>query len=606
MKYRNDLKKRVLAGLFAGAALCLAAPAALAANSPVANNQLPAGGHVVAGDATVPDILKPGGNPNGATSATITQNSQNAVIVWDNGFNVGANATVNFEGPQVGYNTLNYDKGGSMSQIYGTINANNNGNIYIVNPAGVEIGNSAQINVGSLYVSNRNLDNVIDGLNPEKDTNPDISKIMGSGVTTDAALMSLGNINADKVTFDGDRIVIDTERLKNTDGDKKLGADDITILTTNENNVVIGYDAYVNEKDEDGNIIGYKGANSSDVNLAKVNNGYFKKADGYMWVEDVEQLQAIKDNLEGNYALRNSIDATATQDWNDTGTSTDVKEGFQSIGALGNEFTGKFDGLDYNIFNLNIKKDTDNVGLFGVVGEGAVINNVTLVGGSITGQNNVGALAGSVQGGAHISNITNSASVTGASNVGGIVGASVGTEEHRTVYDSLINTGTITSSGADDKKGGYISNAGGLIGYLKQGDLGGTSYNLGAVTGRTENDGSMIVGYNVGGLVGHAVNSVIGNEDMIDEGGNVIAEGTTVYNRLNVTGAYNVGGIVGQMEGTKVYNAENSGNISTAGSTSETYVYHTADKTYDKMNGAKEDGIAQVDVLVSNVGGDCR
>lgn len=603
MKYRNDLKKRVLAGLFAGAALCLAAPAALAANSPVANNQLPAGGHVVAGDATVPDILKPGGNPNGATSATITQNSQNAVIVWDNGFNVGANATVNFEGPQVGYNTLNYDKGGSMSQIYGTINANNNGNIYIVNPAGVEIGNSAQINVGSLYVSNRNLDNVIDGLNPEKDTNPDISKIMGSGVTTDAALMSLGNINADKVTFDGDRIVIDTERLKNTDGDKKLGADDITILTTNENNVVIGYDAYVNEKDEDGNIIGYKGANSSDVNLAKVNNGYFKKADGYMWVEDVEQLQAIKDNLEGNYALRNSIDATATQDWNDTGTSTDVKEGFQSIGALGNEFTGKFDGLDYNIFNLNIKKDTDNVGLFGVVGEGAVINNVTLVGGSITGQNNVGALAGSVQGGAHISNITNSASVTGASNVGGIVGASVGTEEHRTVYDSLINTGTITSSGADDKKGGYISNAGGLIGYLKQGDLGGTSYNLGAVTGRTENDGSMIVGYNVGGLVGHAVNSVIGNEDMIDEGGNVIAEGTTVYNRLNVTGAYNVGGIVGQMEGTKVYNAENSGNISTAGSTSETYVYHTADKTYDKMNGAKEDGIAQVDVLVSNVGG---
>lgn len=86
MKYRNDLKRRVLAGLFAGAALCLAAPAVLAASSPVANNQLPAGGQVAAGDVTLPDILRPGGNPNGVTSATITQNSQNAVITWQGRF----------------------------------------------------------------------------------------------------------------------------------------------------------------------------------------------------------------------------------------------------------------------------------------------------------------------------------------------------------------------------------------------------------------------------------------------------------------------------------------------------------------------------------------
>lgn len=581
MKYRNDLKKRVLAGLFAGAALCLAAPAALAANSPIPNNTLPDGGHFIGGE-TAGTIT-----PNG-TQMDIHQNNQNAVIVWDKGFNVGANATVNFTSNENNFNTLNYDKSNSMSQIYGTINAQG-GNIYIVNPSGVEIGNSAQINVGSLYVSNKNLDNFI----KENMTAPkDMAAFIQQGTTTDAVLMSLGNVNADHVTFDGNRIVIDTERLKEVNGDAKLTKDKITVHTNNAANVVIGYDAYEG-KDRKASAL----ATVYDADGNPVTDLY-----AYMWVENVEQLQAIKDNLEGNYALRNSIDATATQDWAD---NSGTGKGFVSIGSdgEGNSFTGKFDGLDYNIFNLNIDRDTDNVGLFGVVGEGAVINNVTLVGGSITGQNNVGALAGSVQGGAHISNITNSASVTGASNVGGIVGASVGTEGHRTVYDSLINTGTITSSGADDKKGGYISNAGGLIGYLEQGDLGGTSYNLGAVTGRTENDGSMIVGYNVGGLVGHAVNSVIGNEDMIDEGGNVIAEGTTVYNRLNVTGAYNVGGIVGNMEGTKVYNAENSGNISTAGSTSETYVYHTADKMYDKMNGAKGDDIAQVDVLVSNVGG---
>lgn len=530
---------------------------------------------------------------------TIHQTSQNGVIVWE-GFNVGANATVNFEGPRDGYNTLNYDKGGSMSQIYGTINANNNGNIYIVNPSGVEIGNSAQINVGSLYVSNKYLDNALKDINTE---NPDIPTIIKAGITQDTILMSLGNINADKVTFDGDRIVIDTERLKDASGDKKLNAGNIIVRTNAASNVVIGYDAYDDkDTDKDGVVDGYKNA-KPNTGLASVyvgNSDTPTEVTGYMWVENVEQLQAIKDNLEGNYALRNSIDATATQDWNDANTDTGVKEGFQSIGTKDKAFTGKFDGLDYNIFNLNIKKDTDNVGLFGVVGEGAVINNVTLVGGSITGQNNVGALAGSVQGGAHISNITNSASVTGEKNVGGIVGESIGNDSQKTVYENLINTGTITSSGTEDGESGRISNAGGLIGYLEKGDLGGMSYNLGAVTGRTETDGTMTVGCNVGGLVGHAVNSVIGNEDMIDEGGNVIAEGTTVYNRLNVNGAFNVGGIVGNMEGTKVYNVENSGTIAATGYDSNgKYSYHTAHYTgSDVVNGVKTEN-----VNIANAGG---
>lgn len=134
MKYRNILKKRILAGLLAGAAACAAAPA-LAASGVVPNTQLPQGGNFVAGGGTI------GAPSNG--QMTITQNTQNGVIKWDGGFNIGANATVNFEGPQNGYNTLNYDASGNMSQIYGAINANNNGNIYIVNAAGVEIGNSA-------------------------------------------------------------------------------------------------------------------------------------------------------------------------------------------------------------------------------------------------------------------------------------------------------------------------------------------------------------------------------------------------------------------------------------------------------------------------------
>lgn len=245
MKYRNDLKKRVLAGLFAGAALCLAAPAALAANSPVANNQLPGDILHQVGGVTV---------DRGDGILNVHQENQNAVIKWDS-FNVGANATVNFDRNNgESFNTLNYvNSANGMSQIYGNINAEN-GNIYIVNPAGVEISNSAQINVGSLYVSNKYLDE--NKLNEFNGSN--LSNLYDASQTSDAILMSLGNINANRVTFDGNRIVIDTERLKDVNGDAKLTKDKITVLTNNAANVVIGYDAY-NEGDNKGTYEGETG-----------------------------------------------------------------------------------------------------------------------------------------------------------------------------------------------------------------------------------------------------------------------------------------------------------------------------------------------------------
>lgn len=574
MKYRNDLKKRILAGLLAGAALCLAAPAAQAAGSPVSNGTLPDGGKFVAGQGTIGDPV------NGKMD--IHQNTQNAVITWDKGFNIGANATVNFtaEGAyKDNFNTLNYDKSGSLSQIYGTINAQG-GNIYIVNPAGVEIGNSAQINTGSLYVSNKNLDDALKNINTE---NPDIPSIINAGTTTDAALMSLGNINANTVTFEGNRIVIDTERIKDESGDTKLvdidHGQNITIRTTNENNVVIGYKGY----DEDNKAYDTKEVTYNVTKIDEKGNVIddAAKVAGYMWVEDVEQLQAIKDNLDGNYALRNSIDATATQDWN-VNAGTGIKEGFQSLGTSAEAFTGKFDGLDYNIFNLNINRGAeDNVGLFGVVGSGAVINNVTLVGGSITGHNYVGSLAGAVRDGASISNITNSAKVNGSTSVGGIIGQSgnyspSGKNEGASL-ENLINTGTVT---------GDTNNIGGLVGNMQNGTLGGTSYNLGAVTAK---------GYNVGGLVGHAYNATIGNQG---------EDAVTVYNRLNVTGAYNVGGIVGNMEGSTVQNAENSGNVTAEGFANDgrykgSYTFHTANTADDYSDGKSK----TVDVNTANVGG---
>lgn len=573
MNSKKNLKRNLLICLLAGSAVMYTLPLH-AATSVIGNNTLPQNGQFVGGSAAGSIV------PKGDLQLDVSQKYQNAVIKWDS-FDVGGSATVNFsaEGAYANnFNTLNYINSGAASQIYGTINAQG-GNIFIVNPAGVQIGNSAQINVGSLHVSNKNLDDAINKLfdDASKDETGNFyqtiglpSELMANSTNTDAVLMSLGNINANKVTFEGDgRIVIDSERIKNAAG--SAVNNDFEVHTNDDGNVLIGYDAYNEIVSEDNGTVHDKGTyegkqKTFDNNVFVNNSATATVVDGYMWVEDVNQLQAIDTNLSGNYALRNSIDATSTE-----------QNGFKSIGSDDSKaFTGNFDGIDYNIFNLNIS-GIDNVGLFGKT-DGATINNVTLVGGSITGTgSNVGAIVGNANN-TTLTNVVNSAAVSGNSYVGGIVGSA---------YDSAIkdaiNTGTINGSG---------DNVGGLIGNLQDSKfieatditeevekgLIGNSYNLGDVSGN---------GHNVGGLVGHAYDATIG------DGTNL------VYNRLDVTGAYNVGGIVGNMEGTTVQNAENSGTVLASGYTNGKYIFHTDNAAFDG-NGDK---LGEKDVYIANAGG---
>ena len=150
-----------------------------------------------------------------------------------------------------------------------------------------------------------------------------------------------------------------------------------------------------------------------------------------------------------------------------------------------------------------------------------------------------------------------------------------------TTVENAINTGTIEGNSTSE------TNVGGLIGEMKDSNLTdnysseliGNSYNLGDVSGK---------GDNVGGLVGSASNSTIG------DGTNL------VYNRLDVTGAYNVGGIVGNMEANStVKNAENSGTVEATEYYDGTYKYHagtdnTTDSVIKKVNVANVGGIAGI------------
>ena len=519
-----------------------------------ANTQLPTGPD---GRVGIPhDVLENVTTGRNGNTLTITQDGKTSVLEWGN-FSIGADAAVEFKSTVDGFNSLNYVTGANapISEIYGQLTALG-GNIFIANPAGVQIGNSAQINVGSLYVTNKDVGKALDGINQNSDANDIVIAINKGVAETNAELMSLGAIvNAKNVTFDGGRIVPDTDRIyaeQNGEMQKVENTSEIlNIRTTDTNNVVLGYDAY-----QEGT--GYSNAETKKFSVTN-KEGKSESVDGYMWVHNLAELQAMDTNRSGNYALRNSIDANATAGKN-----------FNPIGDSSKRFSGRFDGLGYSIFGLNVKEDTDAAGLFGVT-NGAHIKNFTLNGGSISGGKYVGAAVGSASNNSIIENITNTASVSGTggegeNGVGGVVGYAGNTK-----MSDLINIGTITGEANS-------INVGGIVGYMMGGSLTGESYNLGGVTG----------GHNIGGIVGQATS-----------GARIGSESFQIFNQLNVTGDYNVGGIAGMLSGGTITNAANHGNILAKGYTIETYEYNTVERT-----GSRETITAHRDnVNVANAGG---
>ncbi len=92
----------------------------------------PTGGSVVAGSA---------GIQQSGNTTNINQSSNSAVINWQ-GFSIGKQETVNFNQPSASSTTLNRVIGNETSVINGALNAN--GQVFIVNSAGVLFGKGAR------------------------------------------------------------------------------------------------------------------------------------------------------------------------------------------------------------------------------------------------------------------------------------------------------------------------------------------------------------------------------------------------------------------------------------------------------------------------------
>ncbi|MCW5636514.1 MAG: filamentous hemagglutinin N-terminal domain-containing protein [Rubrivivax sp.] len=118
---------------------------------------------LLAGVASVPALAAPQGGTVRAGSATIAVNgaqtrvdqaSERAVIDW-RGFNVGTGEQVLFVQPGATSAVLNRVTGEQLSVILGRIDAN--GQVFLVNPNGVVLGQGAQVNVGGFVASTANI-----------------------------------------------------------------------------------------------------------------------------------------------------------------------------------------------------------------------------------------------------------------------------------------------------------------------------------------------------------------------------------------------------------------------------------------------------------------
>ncbi|WP_178133531.1 beta strand repeat-containing protein [Vineibacter terrae] len=107
--------------------------------------QVPTGGKVVGGSATI---------TTAPSQVTVNQSSSRGVIDWQS-FSIGQGSRVDFQQPGASAVTLNRVTGPDPSVIAGQLTAN--GQIVLVNGAGVFFANGAQVNVGALVASTANI-----------------------------------------------------------------------------------------------------------------------------------------------------------------------------------------------------------------------------------------------------------------------------------------------------------------------------------------------------------------------------------------------------------------------------------------------------------------
>ena len=191
--------------------------------------------------------------------------------------------------------------------------------------------------------------------------------------------------------------------------------------------------------------------------------------------------------LMGDIVLNTGLDQTKfAVDNNGTltyGGSQDISfDQWTPIGNGSNPYTGTFDGAGHEISGMYINSSEKYVGLFGCIGSGGTVKNLTLADSTINSSN---------------SSADSSSEITAY--VGGICGYNAGGS-----ITNCSNSGNVSSSA--NNVSSLISCVGGICGYNDGGSITNCS-NSGAVSGTGTVD--FIGGVEVGGICGrNAVGSI--------------------------------------------------------------------------------------------------
>jgi filamentous hemagglutinin family protein len=274
----------------------------------------------------------------------------------------------------------------------------------------------------------------------------------------------------------------------------------------------------------EGNHISFTGGSSSGSTLSI--NGR-----SYTLLYDMDDVQNINNDLSGDYALAEPLNASSTTNWVPLGADA------SGIVTKGTGFTGTFEGLGNTISRLTVNTGQGYTGFFGY--STGTIENIGLIRESVKGSGGLGGLVGTNVGTISSSYVTGSIGTHKATGDGGLVAFNGGT-----VTDSYF-VGIVEGSDM----------VGGLVGWNNAGSI-SNSYSTGLVSGR--------VGSAVGGLVGwnyatisnsYATGSVnsSGNDSVAgglvgtDYSGSIVKDSYST-DAINDDSSSDLGGLVGLAE----------------------------------------------------------
>ncbi len=339
------------------------------------------------------------------------------------------------------------------------------------------------------------------------------------------------------------------------------------------------------------------------ANSQTANGKYDTDGDGLIEVSNLEQLDAIRHDLDGDgkpdsspdaetyaaafpnaeagevcnancngYELARSLDFDKADSYASGAVNTGwtTGNGWEPIGTATGRYSPRFnaifDGNGHTISNLYIDVKASRVGLFSSTDSSGVIREIGLVNADVTGQAYVGGLVGYNSGTVSASHVTGSVSATGEATdkghsdtwLGGLVGVNEGTisDSYATASVSVIldlalkvgglaggNVGTINNSYATGSVSGSWE-VGGLVGYsyftsTSSGKI-SDSYATGSVSGSWAEVGGLVGKNNEGTISDSYATGSVSGGDVV--GGLV---GNNNENEATIIASYATGNVTG-------------------------------------------------------------